>query len=85
MMENLFSTGSSNSKTGRYIANPGGGVMMQAFIGTYLPVKLVEYCMQQAAWSNAGIGSIWLPPVSKAQTELFYGFMITDYFDFWKF
>lgn len=27
-----FSTGStSSSKTGRYVANPGGGVMMQAF------------------------------------------------------
>jgi alpha-amylase len=35
------------------------------------------------AWSNAGIGSIWLPPVSKAQNGPFsMGYDPTDYFDF---
>jgi alpha-amylase len=58
MMENLFSTGSSNSKTGKYIANPGGGVMMQAFTGTYLLVETGGILYAKAAWSNAGIGSI---------------------------
>jgi alpha-amylase len=28
-----FSTGRQSNKTGRYVANPGGGVMMQAFFG----------------------------------------------------
>jgi len=81
-----FSTGiSKTSLTGKYVDNPGGGVMMQAFywdvpsggnwwntIGT----KVV-------AWGNAGIGSIWLPPVSKAQNGAFsMGYDPTDYFDF---
>lgn len=36
-----------------------------------------------ADWSNAGIGSIWLPPVSKAQNGPFsMGYDPTDYFDF---
>ncbi|WP_264565253.1 alpha-amylase [Flavobacterium sp. N3904] len=81
-----FSTGkTSSSITGKYVDNPGGGVMMQAFywdvpaggnwwntVGT----KVV-------AWGNAGIGSIWLPPVSKAQNGAFsMGYDPTDYFDF---
>jgi alpha-amylase len=35
----------------------------------------VEYLSTKVtAWSNAGIGSIWLPPVSKAQTALSMGY-----------
>ncbi|HEX9151102.1 MAG TPA: alpha-amylase, partial [Flavobacterium sp.] len=69
-----FSTGkTSSSLTGKYVANPGGGVMMQAFYwdvpsgGTWwntVNAKVTE-------WSNAGIGSLWLPPVSKAQNGAF--------------
>jgi alpha-amylase len=81
-----FSTGNSKSSiTGKYVDNPGGGVMMQAFywdvpsggnwwntVGT----KVTD-------WANAGIGSIWLPPVSKAQNGAFsMGYDPTDYFDF---
>jgi alpha-amylase len=70
MMKTFLALNTSNSKTGRYIANLVE-VMMQAFIGTY-PAEIQEI-LYATAWSNAGIGSIWLPPVSKAQTELFYG------------
>jgi alpha-amylase len=84
-----FSTGiSANLSNQKYIANPGGGVMMQAFywdcpaggnwwntIGT----KVV-------AWGNAGIGAIWLPPASKAQNGgSSMGYDPTDYFDFGNF
>jgi alpha-amylase len=43
----------------------------------------VEYSkVKVTAWSNAGIGSIWLP-VSKAQNGPFsMGYDPTDYFDF---
>ena len=72
----------------RYIANPGGGVMMQAFywdcpaggnwwntIGT----KVVD-------WGNAGIGAIWLPPAQKCQNAGFsMGYDPYDYFDFGNF
>ena len=65
-----FSTGtSSSSSTGKYADNPGGGVMMQAFYwdvpagGTWWNTVSGKV----TAWSNAGIGSIWLPPASKAQ------------------
>jgi alpha-amylase len=36
-----FSTGKSMTATttGKYVANPGGGVMMQAFTGMYLLVE----------------------------------------------
>ena len=81
-----FSTGNSKTSiTGKYVDNPGGGVMMQAFYwdvpsgGTWwntVGTKVV-------AWGNAGIGSIWLPPVSKAQNGAFsMGYDPTDYFDF---
>jgi alpha-amylase len=84
-----FSIGASKtSLTGKYVDNPGGGVMMQAFywdvpsggnwwntVGT----KVI-------AWGNAGIGSIWLPPASKAQNGAFsMGYDPTDYFDFGDF
>jgi alpha-amylase len=81
-----FSTGNSKtSLTGKYVDNPGGGVMMQAFYwdvpsgGTWwntVGTKVI-------GWGNAGIGSIWLPPVSKAQNGAFsMGYDPTDYFDF---
>ncbi|WP_291098782.1 alpha-amylase [Flavobacterium sp. UBA5153] len=84
-----FSTGTQTpSATGKYAANPGGGVMMQAFYwdvpvgGTWwniIATKVTE-------WSNAGIGSIWLPPVSKGQNGAFsMGYDPTDYFDFGDF
>src|SRR4051812_27550052 len=59
-----FSTGDAKtSATGKYVDNPGGGVMMQAFYwdvpagGTWWDVVNGKV----TAWSNAGIGSIWLP------------------------
>ena len=59
-----FSTGKSmtTSTTGKYVANPGGGVMMQAF---YWDVPAGgnwwnTLGTKVTAWSNAGIGSIWL-------------------------
>jgi alpha-amylase len=81
-----FSTGTSNSSlTGKYVDNPGGGVMMQAFYwdvpagGTWWNTVSSKV----AAWGNAGIGSIWLPPASKAQNGAFsMGYDPTDYFDF---
>jgi len=84
-----FSTGNSQtSPTGRYVNNPGGGVMMQAF---YWDVPAGgnwwnTLGTKVTAWSNAGIGSIWLPPVSKAQNGAFsMGYDPTDYFDFGDF
>ena len=80
-----FSTGTSNSSTGKYVDNPGGGVMMQAF---YWDVPAGgnwwnTVSGKVAAWGNAGIGSIWLPPASKAQNGAFsMGYDPTDYFDF---
>jgi alpha-amylase len=71
-----FSTGKSmtTTTTGKYVANPGGGVMMQAF---YWDVPAGgnwwNTGTKVTAWSNAGIGSIWLPPVSKAKRPIFYG------------
>ena len=81
-----FSTGTkSSSSTGKYVDNPGGGVMMQAFYwdvpagGTWWNTVSGKV----TAWSNAGIGSIWLPPASKAQNGAFsMGYDPTDYFDF---
>jgi alpha-amylase len=58
--------------TGKNVANPGGGVMMQAFTGMYLLAETGGIQgTKVTAWSNAGIGSIWLPPVSKAQNGPF--------------
>ncbi len=63
---------------------PGGTVMMQAF---YWDVpgggnwwNTVKGKIN--AWESAGVGSIWLPPVSKAQAGGFsMGYDPTDYFD----
>ena len=81
-----FSTGISNtSLTGKYVDNPGGGVMMQAF---YWDVPSGgnwwnTVSSKVTAWGNAGIGSIWLPPASKAQNGAFsMGYDPTDYYDF---
>lgn len=80
-----FSTGTSSSLTGKYVDNPGGGVMMQAF---YWDVPAGgnwwnTVSSKVTAWGNAGIGSIWLPPASKAQNGAFsMGYDPTDYFDF---
>jgi alpha-amylase len=73
----------TTTTTGKYVANPGGGVMMP-FTGMYLLAETGgEVSTKVTAWSNAGIGSIWLPPVSKAQNGPFsMGYDPTDYFDF---
>lgn len=72
----------------RYTAGPGGGVMMQGFYwdvpagGTWW--ETVE--SKLPSWSSAGIESIWLPPVSKAQNGPFsMGYDPTDYFDLGEF
>lgn len=81
-----FSTQNTNgAESGIFVGGPGGGVMMQGFYwdvpagGTWwdtLTTKVVD-------WSNAGIQSVWLPPVSKAQGGAFsMGYDPTDYFDF---
>ncbi len=72
----------------RYVAGPGGGVMMQAFYwdcpagGTWWNTIGTKV----TAWGNAGISSIWLPPASKAQNGAFsMGYDPTDYYDFGNF
>ena len=84
-----FSTQTNSSdERGRFNPGPGGGVMMQGFYwdvpagGTWW--NTVE--SKVTTWSNAGIGAIWLPPVSKAQNGPFsMGYDPTDYFDFGDF
>jgi alpha-amylase len=84
-----FNTGSSsNFSNQKYVANPGGGVMMQAFYwdcpagGNWwntINTKVTD-------WGNAGIGAIWLPPSQKCQNGAFsMGYDPTDYFDFGDF
>jgi alpha-amylase len=64
------------------MANPG--VMMQAFLlGCPAGNWWNTLGTKVTAWSNAGIGSIWLPLGSKAQNGPFsMGYDPTDYFDF---
>lgn len=83
-----FSTGTNSNTNGKFVAGPGGGVMMQAFYwdvpsgGTWWDVVKGKV----TAWSNAGIGAIWLPPASKAQNGPFsMGYDPTDYYDFGDF
>ncbi|NMF37673.1 alpha-amylase [Flammeovirga yaeyamensis] len=78
-----FTTDESSNK--RYYDSPGGPVMMQAFYwdvpagGTWW--NTVKGKLNN--WSNQGIGSIWLPPASKAQNGPFsMGYDPMDYFDF---
>lgn len=84
-----FSTQAEPTDTrASFTAGPGGGVMMQGFYwdvpagGTWwntVQTKVTD-------WSNAGVQSIWLPPVSKAQNGPFsMGYDPTDYFDFGDF
>ncbi len=79
-----FTTSSAPSPKGRYIAGPGGGVMMQAFYWD-VPAGGIWWDSLQTkvtAWSNAGIEAIWLPPVAKAQNGPYsMGYDPTDYFD----
>ena len=84
-----FSTGQSVSNgSAKYVANPGGGVMMQAF---YWDVPSGgnwwnTVSSKVTAWGNAGIGAIWLPPASKGQNGAFsMGYDPCDYFDFGNF
>jgi alpha-amylase len=77
-----FSTGTTASTTGKYICESRRRGYDASFCGMSQQAKLVEYFKHKVtAWSNAGIGSIWLPPVSKARSFL-YGYDPTDYFDF---
>jgi hypothetical protein len=53
----------------KFVAGPGGRVLMQGFYwdvpdggNWWNTVK-----DKLTAWSNAGIGAVWLPPASKAQ------------------
>ncbi len=69
-----FSTGNSKtSLTGKYVDNPGGGVMMQPFNCDVQPggTWWITVGTKVIAWGNEGIGSIWLPPASKAQNGAF--------------
>jgi alpha-amylase len=84
-----FSTGNASpNTTAKYVANPGGGVMMQAF---YWDVPAGgnwwnTVSSKVTAWGNAGIGAIWLPPSSKGQNGGFsMGYDPCDYFDFGNF
>ncbi|VXC38675.1 Alpha-amylase [Flavobacterium sp. 9AF] len=81
-----FSTGDDKSNlNAKYVANAGGGVMMQGFYwdvpsgGTWWNTVKSKV----TAWGNAGIESIWLPPASKAQNGAYsMGYDPTDYYDF---
>ncbi|WPO91895.1 alpha-amylase [Chryseobacterium sp. HR92] len=84
-----FSTGNnSGSIQGKFISGPGGGVLMQGFYwdvpeggNWWNTVK-----DKLTAWSNAGIGAVWLPPASKAQNGAYsMGYDPTDYYDFGNF
>lgn len=84
-----FSTGKgSGAIQGKFIAGPGGSVLMQGFYwdvpdggNWWNTVK-----DKLTAWSNAGIGAVWLPPASKAQNGAYsMGYDPTDYYDFGNF
>ena len=77
-------TNSDDITTRTFSSGPGGGVMMQAFYwdppagGVWWDTITTKL----EAWSSAGIESIWLPPVSKAQSGSYsMGYDPTDYFD----
>lgn len=81
-----FSTGKDYSDPkGKYVAGPGGPVMMQAF---YWDVPAGGTWWDNVAskipdWSNANIASVWLPPASKGQGGGFtMGYDPFDYYDF---
>ncbi|WP_336958146.1 alpha-amylase [Chryseobacterium contaminans] len=84
-----FSTGSeSGSIQGKFVAGPGGSVLMQGFYwdvpdggNWWNTVK-----DKLTAWSDAGVGAVWLPPASKAQNGAYsMGYDPTDYYDFGNF
>ena len=84
-----FNTGSgSGSAHAKFVAGPGGSVLMQGFYwdvpdggNWWNTVK-----DKLTAWSNAGIGAVWLPPASKAQNGAYsMGYDPTDYYDFGNF
>lgn len=81
-----FSTGVATP--GGTIGGPGGVVMMQAFYwdvpmgGTWWDIIKSK----TKSWSDAGIGAIWLPPVSKGMSGGFsMGYDPYDYYDFGNF
>ncbi|WP_223599945.1 alpha-amylase [Chryseobacterium sp. GVT01B] len=84
-----FSTGKDfGSTNGKFVSGPGGGVLMQGFYwdvpeggNWWNTVK-----DKLTAWSDAGIGAVWLPPASKAQNGAYsMGYDPTDYYDFGNF
>lgn len=68
-----FSTGvRSGSAQAKFVSGPGGGVMMQGFYwdvpdggNWWNTVK-----DKLTAWSNAGVGAVWLPQLQKRRMEL---------------
>jgi len=71
--------------SGTAVGGPGGPVMMQAFYwdvpmgGTWWDLM----SQKVASWSSAGIGAMWLPPVTKGQSGGYsMGYDPYDYFDF---
>ncbi len=74
--------------SGNSVAGPGGSVMMQAY---YWDVPMGGTWWDNIrskvdAWSDAGIGAMWLPPVSKGQSGGYsMGYDPYDYFDFGQF
>lgn len=82
-----FSTG-SGSVSGKFVSGPGGGVLMQGFYwdvpegGNWWNTVTGKL----TAWSDSGIGAVWLPPASKAQNGAYsMGYDPTDYYDFGNF
>lgn len=83
-----FSTGGEGASNAHFVAGPGGGVMMQAFYWDVPDggIWWDSITLKTASWSSAGIQSIWLPPVSKAQNGPYsMGYDPTDYYDFGNF
>jgi len=83
-----FDTGKGSEAQGKFVAGPGGGVLMQGFYwdvpegGNWWNIVKDKL----TAWSTAGIGAVWLPPASKAQNgPLSMGYDPTDYYDFGNF
>ncbi|BDD04012.1 alpha-amylase [Aureibacter tunicatorum] len=86
--ETIPANKTSSREADRNIQNNHAPVMMQGFYwdvpagGTWWDVVKSKV----PAWSEAGITSIWLPPVSKAQNgALSMGYDPTDYFDLGEF
>jgi hypothetical protein len=67
MIIRLVPKSMTTSTTGKYVANPGGGVMMQAFTGTPAGGNWWNTLGTKVTVSTV---SVQFPPVSKAKTVL---------------